>query len=42
MENTIVFAHVDDQGLATVIITDKEYPDSAAKKILVEMKHRFL
>lgn len=36
MENTIVYAHVDENGIATVIITDMEYPENAAKKVILQ------
>lgn len=41
MEAANLYAHVDHLGLASVIITDVEYPDSAAKKILLEMLREF-
>lgn len=37
MDNAQIFAHVDEHGLAQVIITDFDYPDSAAKKVLIDI-----
>lgn len=42
LENTIIFAHINDKGLGTVIICDKDYPESAAVKILLELQKKFL
>lgn len=36
MENTLIYAHVDNNGIATVVITDFDYPEMAAKKVLVQ------
>ena len=41
MENTIVYAHVDENGIATVIITDMEYPENAAKKVILQAQNIF-
>ena len=37
MEEAVLYAHVDKNGLASVIVTDIKYPESAAKKVLIEM-----
>jgi synaptobrevin family protein YKT6 len=42
LEDTIVFAHINESNIATVVICDKEYPESAAVKILLEMQKKFL
>lgn len=41
IENANLFAQVNDFGVAAVIISDTEYPDSAAKRILKEMHKKF-
>ena len=41
-DNTDVYAHINDQNIATVVICDKEYPESAALKILHELQNNFL
>ena len=41
LENTIIFAHINDQNIGTVILCDGEYPESAAVKILLEMQKKF-
>lgn len=42
MEDTIIFAHINECNIGTVVICDKEYPESAAVKILLEMQKKFL
>ncbi len=41
IENAVLYAHVNAEGLASVIITDKDYPENACKKILIEMLNKF-
>ena len=41
IENANLFAQVNEDGVAVVIIADIEYPDTAAKKILKEMNSKF-
>jgi len=42
MEDTIIFAHINESNIATVVVCDKEYPENAAVKILLEMQKKFL
>jgi synaptobrevin family protein YKT6 len=41
IDNAFLFAHINQDGIASVIITDHEYPESAAKKVLLEMMREF-
>ena len=41
-EDTIIYAHINDKNIATVVICDKLYPESAALKIMLEMENTFL
>ena len=42
LDNAIIFAHINSQDIATVIICDSEYPEQAALKILLELQNKFL
>lgn len=41
-EDSIIIASRGDDNLIYLIITDSQYPETAAKKILIETKHSFL
>lgn len=41
IENAFLYAHINENGIASVIITDGEYPENAAKKVLIEMMKEF-
>lgn len=40
--DAFIYAHINDKGIGTVIVCDKDYPESAALKILLELENRFL
>ena len=40
--DTFIYAHINDKNIGTVIIADKDYPESAALKILLEVENKFL
>ena len=42
VDNACLYAHVNNDGLCSVIIADLEYPESAAKKVLLEIQKGFL
>ena len=42
VENACLYAHVNGDGICSIIITDMEYPESAAKRVLLEMQKGFL
>ena len=41
LENLIVWAHIDDRNIASVIVTEKDYPESAAKIVLKKLVKEF-
>lgn len=41
VDNAVLYAHVNQEGLCTVIITDTAYPESAAKKVLLTVQRTF-
>ena len=42
VDNALLYAHINHEGICTVIICDEEYPESAAKKVLLQMQKSFL
>ena len=42
IDNAFLYAHINENGISSVIITDGEYPENAAKKVLVEMMKEFV
>ena len=41
-KETIIYGHINEQSLGVVVITDTEYPESAACKIILELQNMFL
>ena len=40
--DTFIYAHINDKGIGTVVIADKDYPESAALKVILEIENKFL
>lgn len=41
MENSLLYAHVDNLGISVVVITDFDYPEMAAKKVIIQALNSF-